>query len=216
MIKGSQVRAARALLGWDGNDLVAAVGLHRDTILNVETNKKVRGATADRIVQVFNDHGIEFIGDRGVAFLPENYRILEGDDCYLRLLEEVYQTLHKKETAEALFICVDDEVSTAAVVEANNKIRDAGIKCRYLSSENARKFDFPLEDYRVIPPQFYTNSVMVVFGNKVATLRDAHSEVMVIADKYQSDMLRGLFEMIWRQSPKPSLKTTVTKTKAKK
>jgi hypothetical protein len=42
---------------------------------------------------------------------------------------------------------------------------------------------------------------MVVFGDKVATLRGLNDAVLVITDKDQAGMLRGLFEMIWAQSP---------------
>jgi hypothetical protein len=61
-----------------------------------------------------------------------------------------------------------------------------------------------LREYRLIPEKFYTNSVMVVFEDKVATLSDASNSVIIVRDLDQADMLRGLFEMIWLQSPSPS------------
>ncbi|MDE1900955.1 MAG: helix-turn-helix transcriptional regulator [Alphaproteobacteria bacterium] len=204
MITGHQIRAARALLNWGAERLAEEADLNRDTVHNIENGKvQARGASAERILRVFVDNGVEFIGDRGVALLNENYRVLEGQDCYLRLLNEVYQTLLGKKNAEALFICVDDAISSKEVIEANLHIRNAGIKCRYLCSMNAKRFDFDTEDYRTIPEQFYTNSVMVVFGNKVATLRGTNDAVLIVTDKEQADMLRGLFEMIWLQAPKP-------------
>ncbi len=122
----------------------------------------------------------------------------------MRLLDEVYQALHRQPGAEVLFICVDDAVSTPEIVTANGRIRDAGIKCRYLTHEKAARFDFPVRDYRLIPERYYTNSVMVVFADKVATLSDDNSgTVIVVRDTYQANMLRGLFEMIWQQCPSP-------------
>jgi hypothetical protein len=42
---------------------------------------------------------------------------------------------------------------------------------------------------------------MVVFDDKVAALRGLNAAVLVITDRNQADMLRGLFEMIWAQLP---------------
>ena len=65
-------------------------------------------------------------------------------------------------------------------------------------------FDYPFRDYRLIPKRYYTNSVMVVFGNKVGTLSDANNSVIIVRDIHQANMLRGLFEMIWKESALPA------------
>lgn len=218
MLSGSQIRAARALLDWDAGKLASEAKISKSTIHNIEKGAfQARGDSLNKIMEVFVNEGLEFIGDRGVARLHENYKIIEGEDCYLRLLGEVHQTLLGKPNAEALFFCVDDSISTPEVTAANNLIRNAGIKCRYLCSEKAERFDFDTSDYRAIPEQFYTNSVMVIFGNKVATLRGTNNAVIVVTDKEQADMLRRLFEMIWQQSPPASPhKAEAAKGKAKK
>jgi DNA-binding XRE family transcriptional regulator len=213
MITGHQIRAARALLDWGAERLAEEANLNRDTVHNIENGKvQARGASAERIMQVFTGQGIEFIGDRGVAFLHDNYRILEGPDCYLRLLDEVYHTLRGKPGAEVLSICTDDSVSPPEVVMAIQRWHEAGIKCRFLSHENATRFDFPLEEYRLISSRFFKNSVMVIFANKVATLRGVNDTVLVVNDKDQTDMLRGLFELIWGHAAKPATKTPEVKT----
>lgn len=200
MPTGKQIRAARMLLEWDAVDLAKHSKLTKVTILNMETGKiRGRPETMEKIVKAFGDFGVEFIGERGVNLMDDNYRILKGSDCYLRLLDEVYHTLRGR-NEEALFICVDDAVSTKEVTESNHRIRNAGIKCRYLSSEEATKFDFDLSDYRLIPKEHYKNSVMIVFADKVATLRGTNNGLLIVRDKDQSDMLRGLFEMVWAQS----------------
>ena len=204
MITPRQIRAARYLLGLDAEDLAAQTGLTRNTVSNIENGTvQPREASLERIVGVLTQRGIEFIGDRGVALVNENYRLIEGKDCYLRLLDQVYHALRGKPGAEVLSICTDDSVSPPEVIQAIQRWHDAGIKARFLSHERARRFDFPLREYRLIPPRFFTNSVMVVFEDKVATLRGLNDAVLVITDRDQADMLRGLFEMIWAQSPPP-------------
>lgn len=216
---GKQIRAARMLVGeggWSADELAHAAGLSRECILQAERgDTNLRDDTEEKIVRAFGDEGIIFDGDSGIKLLPDNYRILTGRDCYLRLLDDVYKTLAgtSKAKAQALFICVDDAISTPEVVEANNRLRAAGITCRYLCSERASRFDFDLSDYRAIPEKFYKNSVMIIYGNKVTTLRAKSNTVQIVKDAEQADMLRGLFGLIWEKAamPKPSKKTTGAK-----
>ena len=198
MITGRQIRAARTLLKWYASDLADKTGLTRETISRIEDDAvQGREGSIEKILRAFDEGGVEFIGDRGVALRNDNYRLLEGTDCYLRLLDEVYQTLRSKPKAEVLSICTDDSASPPEVVQAIQRWHDAGIKCRFLSHEKAKRFDFPLREYRLLPARFFKNSVMVVFADKVATLRGTNETVLVINDRHQADMLRGLFEMIW-------------------
>jgi hypothetical protein len=145
---------------------------------------------------------VEFT-DGGVRWIDDTIRTFEGPDAYLRLLDEVYQTLHRQTGAEVLSICTDDAVSPPEVTQAIQRWHDAGIKCRFLTHEKATRFDFALREYRLIPERYYTNSVMVVFADKVATLSEDNNAVIVVRDQSQANMLRGLFEMIWQQCPSP-------------
>jgi transcriptional regulator with XRE-family HTH domain len=203
-----QIRAARVMLGLDIADLAAVTGLSVNTLSNIENGSvQPRAASMDRIIGALKERGIEFIGERGVALASENYSLLEGPDCYIRLLDQVYHALRGKPGAEVLSICTDDSLSPPEVTQAIQRWHDAGIQCRFLSHERAKRFDFPLREYRLVPAKFFTNSVMVVFGDKVATLRGLNDAVLVITDQDQADMLRGLFELIWAQSP-PLRKTS--------
>lgn len=204
MPTGKQLRAARALVDWSADDLAVRAGVNRESILHIERGQRQpRAGTVEKIVRVLNDAGVEFNGERGVNLVSENFRVLEGGDCYLRLLDEVGRTLRSKKGAEVLSICTDDSVSPPEVTEAIRRWHDAGIRCRFLTHENATRFDFPLREYRAIPEKFYKNSVMVVYGDNVATLHGTNAAVTVVRDMAQADMLRGLFEMIWQQSPEP-------------
>lgn len=207
MITGRQIRAARALLGWDAATLAERAGLTRETVSNVENGlTQGRGNTLDKMQRVFETSGVEFVADRGVALKNENYRLLEGSDCYLKLLDEIFHTLRdNKNNSEVLSICTDDSMSPPEVVTAIQRWHDAGIKCRFLSHDRATRFDFPREEYRLIGSRFFKNSVMLVYEDKVATLRGTNDAVLIIHDRDQAEMLRGLFELIWTQTPMPDV-----------
>jgi len=206
MITGRQIRAARGLLDWTAADLAEKAGLTRETVSRIEVDTvQAREGSIEKLLHVFEQSDIEFIGERGVALRDDNYRVLHGEDCYLRLLDEVFYALRDRLDAEVLSICTDDSVSPPEVVKAIQRWHDAGIKCRFLSHEKATRFDFPLTEYRLISSRFFKNSVMIVFADKVATLRGTNSAVLIINDKDQADMLRGLFELIWMQSAYPKV-----------
>ncbi|MGB9154833.1 MAG: helix-turn-helix transcriptional regulator [Alphaproteobacteria bacterium] len=211
MITGSQIRAARSLVGWTAEELAERAGVNRESVFRAERADDKNGfrplaATTEKITRVLNDEGIVFIGLSGVDRRSDSLRVLEGEDCYLRLLNEVLLTLKGRPGGEVLSICTDDSISPPAVVEAIKQWHDAGIKCRFLSHAKAQKFDFPREEYRLIPSKYFNNSVMVVYANKVATLRSDNKEVVIISDEDQAEMLRGLFNLIWSQSDAPKRK----------
>lgn len=202
-IKGKQIAAARHLAGFTLDQLAERSGVSRSTIVKIESGSvQPRGGTLADIVKAFADAGVEFI-EGGTRWIGDTIRTFEGPDAYLRLLDEVYQTLHRQPGTEVLSVCTDDAVSPPEVVQAIQRWHDAGIKARFLTHEKATRFDFPLREYRLIPERYYTNSVMVVFADKVATLSDDNHAVIVVRDTSQANMLRGLFEMIWQQCPSP-------------
>lgn len=203
-IKGKQLAAARHLAGLTVDQLAERAEVSRNTIMNFEKGAhQPRGGNLANIVRALAAAGVEFI-EGGVRWTGDTVRVFEGPDAYLRLLDEVYQTLHRQPGSEVLSICTDDAVSTPEVTQAIQRWHDAGIKVRFLTHEDATQFDFPIREYRLIPQRYYTNSVMVVYADKVATLSDDNQgTVIVVRDAYQANMLRGLFEMIWERCPSP-------------
>jgi transcriptional regulator with XRE-family HTH domain len=211
VIKGKQVAAARILAGWTAAELATRAGMSRSAIVKIEADEvQPREGTIADITQAFGGAGVEFI-DGGARWTGDVIKVLEGQDAYLRLLDEVFQALHRQPGSEVLSICTDDAVSPPEVVQAIQRWHDAGIRSRFLTREGARRFDFPLREYRLIPERFYANSVMLVYAEKVATLSDANNSVIIVRDLHQANMLRGLFEMIWLQSPAPRAPTKARK-----
>jgi transcriptional regulator with XRE-family HTH domain len=193
------------LFDWEATDLSKNAKLSTETILKIERGEaNPKPDTMEKIINALRDGGVEFDGERGVKLILEDYRVFEGEDCYLRLLDEVYLALRGKEGAEVLSICTDDSVSPIEVTQAIKRWHDAGIKCRFLTHEKAKKYDFPLDEYRLIPSKFFKNSVMVVYADNVAILRGTNDAVIVVRDRDHAEMLKGLFEMIWLKSKEAS------------
>ena len=66
MISSSQVRAAKALLRWSGEDLAGRAGISLSTIRRVESSEGIPEAqnikTIMAIKKALEDAGVEFIG----------------------------------------------------------------------------------------------------------------------------------------------------------
>jgi transcriptional regulator with XRE-family HTH domain len=68
MVTGSQIKAARALLGWQQKQLVEMTGISIATIKRVEAGfiGSISARTYVKLIQTLEAHGIEFVGEEGV------------------------------------------------------------------------------------------------------------------------------------------------------
>src|SRR5690242_12256086 len=95
-ISVEQLRAGRALLGWNQERVAQAAGVSLKTLSNIE-----RGAVAPRVAtmtflqEVLEDGGIEFTDASGVRLRREVLDILkfEGPDCLVEMHEDILRTL---------------------------------------------------------------------------------------------------------------------------
>ena len=68
MITGRQIRAARGLLGWSGNETALESGVTRNTIHRLESFDDVPPSRSHSLIELqkaFEKAGIEFIGGPG-------------------------------------------------------------------------------------------------------------------------------------------------------
>ena len=66
MINSNQIRAARAILGWSGQELADACGISLKTLRRYEPQEGVpvgNTKVLETIINIFKQHGIEFTGD---------------------------------------------------------------------------------------------------------------------------------------------------------
>ncbi len=194
----AQLRAARGLLDWTRNDLSEAANVSPETIKNIEHGTfKPQQNTANTIIRAFSLRGVAFTENEGVQIKSDATISMEGDDCYLRLLNEIYRVMHDKKDEEVLSICTDDSASPPEVVEALGRWHTAGMRCRFITHENASRFDFPLDEYHLLPAKYFVNRVMVIWGDQVATIRRDGKSLVIIRDPDQASMLRRIFDFIW-------------------
>lgn len=65
MINGTQVKMARAALGWGVRELAEKAGLNPNTISRLENGGGIQAANLEKIEKVLIKAGIEFIPENG-------------------------------------------------------------------------------------------------------------------------------------------------------
>jgi DNA-binding XRE family transcriptional regulator len=213
MIKGCQIRAARALLDWSADQLAKKVGLSRMAINKIEDESvQPRAKNLADILGVLDKHGIEFVGERGVAFKNDQITTIQGENAFSHVLDDVITSLRGAKKPEALFECVDDRMSPPVVVENYRRLRQAGIAMRSLIKEGDTYLMGKLNEYRYLPKQYFHNSATVIYGDKFATMildpataKDAAA--VIIHNPHIAAAQRNLFNLIWSSAQKP-VKTT--------
>lgn len=202
-LRVEQVRAGRALLDWSQKDLSDRSGVSEVSVINFEKEKSTPNqSTVDKIFGAFSLAGVSFI-ERGVFLKEDTVTTIEGDGWYLRLLDDVYYTLMDKKDGELLFISADDRMSPPEVNNRIRKIRNAGIKMRQLVEEGNTYLMGPIDEYRYIPKDHYTNYVCLIYGEKIALCTDHNSKAVVFKDPMLSMMWMNMFGLLWDTLKKP-------------
>jgi len=101
-ISASQIRAARALLGWSQDDLADASHVSRGTIKTIENGSSVRIDKIGLIHRTLQDQGIEFLDGDGVRRQPDGLKSFSGPDSCDQFFDDVQGILKEK---GGQFIC---------------------------------------------------------------------------------------------------------------
>lgn len=208
-----QIRAARALLDWSQEDLAENSGLSIATIRKIETGHiSPRDKTMGSIVSAMEQANVEFTPSMGVRLRSNEITVIDGEDAYLRLLDDIFHTM-KDRGGEVLVWNADNSVSPQSVVDSEVRMRRSGIKFRFLVEEGDTHLYFPLDEYRWVPKKYYRNTVQEVYGNKVALslypnmTTQKVKGVITIDSAPLAESMRNAFNFMWENCRKPTLTT---------
>jgi len=206
-----QIRAARSLLDWTQDDLAARTGLSKFSIANLEGAKtSPQKVTIDKIIKSLELAGIEFIDD-GVRLKKDSVVIVEGEDWFLSLLDDVHHSLLQHEHRELLIEFADESKSPLEVIEKINVMRNDAIKMRVLICEGDTKIIGPLEEYRYIPTAYFENYVSLIYGDKIAVCTEGNARAVVIKDPLLAKTRRNMFNITWGLLKQPKKSTSQTR-----
>jgi len=212
-VNASQIRAARALIDWSQDNLAAASELSVATIRKIESGHiSPRDKTMDAIVVALKQAKVEFTPSMGVRLRSNDIVILEGDDCYLQLLDDIHHTT-KGGKGEVLFLYYDARLTSEFETDAEIRIRREGIKWRFLCEEGNTHLPFPLEEWRWLPKEFFKRNIQVIYGGKVALgcyidkSRELTTKMVIVDSAPLAESARNSFEFMWANCRKPTFST---------
>lgn len=201
MRKPSYIVAARGLLRWSQDDLAKQCGVSSRTINLIENEKQ--NPSQDTLLAIelaFDRAGVGF-KDNGVFVEDRRITVLEGNNCLLRLFDDIGSALQS--SGELLIDGADERVSPPALVEKVAKLRESGMKMRHMVKHGDRYLRGRPSEYRWIPEKFYVNQAIFIYGTTVAIFSDATQSVLIHRDAVLSDFLRNKYDLLWEMLEQP-------------
>lgn len=199
-----QLRAARAMLGLTLQQLSKEVDVSHEAINKIEngTVRNPRPKTVEVLVDFFERKGLEFGKQSSVGFRNKLIQEIQGEDCYVKLLDDVYHTLDTGE--ELLVACGDDKLSPPAVISAYRRIKEKGIRVRKVIEKDNTFIVGSLDEYRLLDKEYFHNCPILVYKNKFACAVTDVLKVVIIEDDALALALRGIFNLIWKSGAFPT------------
>ena len=212
MITGRQIKAARALLGWDAVDLAGKAGLSRETVSNIENGLvQAREASLSLIIQVFDEYRIEFTENQGVRFKSNDVEIFEGAQRFDDFSDFVYEHL-KRYGGDVCISAVDEGLFAKHRKDPDvyrrriKELVDSGrVTWRILATES--KFVSSYAQYKWQPQQSATPISFYAFGDCLALIsfaREPSPHVILIKAGPFAEAYRNAFNIAWASAKDPS------------
>lgn len=207
MLSIEQIKMARALLGWDQATLAEKSGVSLPQIASIESRKvkSPRLGTLTAINNAFVHAGAEF-KDGGVFPKTDPTTRLSGEGWFLKVMDDIYDTLKDEHNKEMLIFGGDNRVSPPAAIEKFRNLCDMGVTIREMVEEDNTYLMGREENYRWIPKKYFQNYVTVIYADKVCN--SFHNNGLLIKDKNWANAERNRFELLWSQLPPLTVKST--------
>lgn len=212
MITSKQVRAGRALLGWNQSQLAEIAGVARLSIKNIENEQTApRKDTIQAIQKALEDYGLEFLSGNGVRQKDEIITVYEGSEAEEQLLNDVYETMLQEGQGSEILIYgldeTDQEKNPAeyALAKAQlERLEKAGVEERILGKEGNTNFVAPWHSYRWVPEAKGFQTPFFIYGSKIALNKDTEPYKSIVIDSQLfANTCRHLFNFAWDRAIVP-------------
>ena len=206
MITKEQCRAARSFLGLKQAELAEDCGLSKTAITHFESGLfNPRADNMNNIMSALEGRGIEFVGDYGVQKRQTIFKMLEGENMYLDLWDDIFDTMKRRQGGEVLISYVNERDPFQQHPEALSahlkRLKEHKITERLLACEGDNFFIQDEECYRWLPKSvFNAGSTTFLYGGKVVLQFWNNQLCLIIENKNVYDEERQRFEYLWENA----------------
>lgn len=215
MITSRQIRAARALLGWDAADLAEKAGLTRATLSNIENSLvQARAGTLEKIARVLQNNGVEFIQNQGIRLKTHSVETYEGKEGFTRF----YEILDNELIQNGGDVCVSGVDENLFSEYRNNPEEHRSrmvellknhpnFQMRILVAEGDYNFvASKYATYRWLSKESFSPTAFYVFCDYLALISFTHEPaplVVLIKSAAFSEAYKHSFNLIWSSAKEP-------------
>lgn len=206
MIDIGLLKAARALAGKSQKEFAELATVSPATLAEIELgNNNPTHKTERLLLSALEKCGVE-IRDGAVRRLNNRIRILDGDDCYIQLLDDVIDHMATQDRKEVCLFYGSDSLSLPTVIERYRQLKTMGVRIKQLVEEGDRYLSGDLHDYRYVPQAYFINRVAMVYGDKYAyVVKGSTKQVVLTHDAVLADMQRSQFSWLFSISKVPEV-----------
>jgi transcriptional regulator with XRE-family HTH domain len=210
MIDSSQIKAAKALIGWSQDRLAEESGISKSAIAKIEAGLNIpREDTLNKLKKAFERGGIEFI-DEGVRRKKDKVLVWNDPDAITKLMDDIIITLRDADDKELLIFGVNEEkfLQNFSEDKLNDHIdqrRHYGITQKLLLCEGDTGFVGSPHTYRWVPEEYFSITPTFVYADRVATLLwELPPQVILVKNEMYADERRRNFKMMWDAGSSPT------------
>ncbi|MEO9804781.1 MAG: hypothetical protein ABJF04_16110 [Reichenbachiella sp.] len=200
----AQISAGITLLGLRQEDFAKEIGVSGGKVSKALSGQTKSKDVLDHFKNELGKRGIVFLESGGVDLTKSHTNIIEGRDCYLKLLSQI---MSDQSVDELLIMFSSDKVSPPAVNDCYRFLRSKGIGMRQLIKGGDTYIMGELKEYRTIPEKYFTNVVTLVYGNSVAQVSGDETKIVIYGDQGLAERERRIFNYFWDHGGIPEKST---------
>lgn len=200
-ITPNQLRCARIFLGWTQRKLCTQLGVSIPTFAKWETDGNyIPESKIPLIKEIFDNHDIEFIEDKGVFKRSSETKSYSGHQGLKTVFDNMYTELEQNKDLEVCAMGVNESqfLKRLDFAEAHvSRMSSLKPRMRILKASPTSKNLQSYAEYRVTDPVYFHSAPVYIYGHKVILLSWGPLEAIVIENIAQYRSFKGIFEHLW-------------------
>ena len=202
-----QIRAARALLGWNQHDLADKAGLSQTGIARIENGtNQPNSKTLAKIETAFDQAEIEFLGDAGLRKRSGEIKVFQGADGFKEFMNDIYHVAKEQGGEFCLHNAKPDNwykwLGEDWFKMHSERMANLGDQIRFkITAEegNTNLISSKFAEYRWFPKELFDDQCIYAYGDRLAFVNFRENDILIrmLQDKSFAEGFRILFNIAW-------------------